>query len=122
MNRATHQWAGAVAGLLAVTTDRNDACSPLHHPMAAMVLGSIAGTLPDMIEPAIGNPHHRQFFHSVTIGTALVWGASRVYQWQPESDAEKVVRVALLVGGAAYLSHLLLDSSTPRSLPLLGHL
>lgn len=44
----------------------------------------------------------------------------KLYQWAPEDGFEKVVRAFLLVGGAAYLSHLALDALTSRSLPLVG--
>ena len=122
MNRVAHQWAGGIAGVLIALADSGDAESPMHNPLAAATLGAIAGRLPDFIEPAAGNPHHRQFFHSVAVGGALGWGVCSLWQWQPETDAERLLRAALLVGGAAYLSHLLLDATTPRRLPLVGRL
>lgn len=81
--------------------------------------GAALGKLPDLIEPAV-HPHHRQFFHSVVVAAGLVAGMRKLYQWAPDDDFEKLVRAFLLVGGAAYLSHLALDALTSRSLPLVG--
>lgn len=118
-NGATHQLAGAVAGIAVCATDNPDRATGVHHPLAAGAIGAALGKLPDMIEPAI-HPHHRQFFHSVVVAAGLVAGMRKLYQWEPEDGLEKVVRSLLLVGGAAYLSHLALDALTSRSLPLVG--
>ena len=44
----------------------------------------------------------------------------KIHQWEAEDDFERLLRGFLLVGGAAYLSHLALDAVTSRSLPLVG--
>lgn len=121
MNRIEHQWAGAAAGLAIAAADHGAADSPTHNPLLAATLGAAAGRLPDILEPAC-HPHHRQFFHSATVAAGLGYGVYRLWRWQPETDIERMLRAALLIGGVAYLSHLLLDASTPRSLPLLGRL
>jgi inner membrane protein len=83
--------------------------------------GYIFACLPDWIEPAT-NPNHRQFFHSVAFGVVLGIGLYKLYKWEPETAIEEVVRVTALVAGAAYFVHLFLDSTTPRSLPLVGRI
>lgn len=89
--------------------------------VAAGGLGALCGSLPDLIEPAT-NPHHRQFFHSVAFGIIVFEGLRRVYKWQPNDDWQRLARGITLIAGGAYLVHLAMDSTTPRSLPLLGRL
>lgn len=120
MNSPTHQLAGAISALLITQIDASEKSCAIHHPAAAISVGAFLGRLPDMIEPALRNPNHRQFFHSVTVFCCLIGGLRKVYQWETQDDLERLVRGALLVGGAAYLSHLFLDSTTKKSLPLLG--
>jgi len=122
MNGSTHQLAGAVAALVVTQKDTSSKYGALHHPAAAIPIGALLGKLPDMIEPALGNPHHRQFFHSIAVFGLLATGMHKIYHWEPRDDFEKIIRGILLVGGAAYLSHLALDALTSRSLPLVGRL
>jgi hypothetical protein len=39
-------------------------------------VGSLAGALPDLIEPSLGNPNHRGCFHSVAAAILVWWLAS----------------------------------------------
>lgn len=87
-------------------------------PTASAALAYAAGTLPDVLEPAV-SPNHRQFFHSLTAAGLLGHGLSRLWQWEPETDRDKVLKGAGLVIGGAYLVHLAMDATTPRSLPVL---
>lgn len=120
MNGPKHQFAGAIAALAITQIDAEDKTSMLHHPAAAIPIGAVLGRLPDMIEPSLGNPNHRQFFHSVAMLGLLGTGMYKLYHWNPQDNLEKILRGLLLLGGAAYLSHLTLDSLTSRSLPLVG--
>lgn len=90
-------------------------------PLLSALIASLLTNLPDMIEPA-SNPYHRQFFHSVLFGGAVAYAGVKAYEWLAEDDFEKAVRALLMVGCGAYLVHLLADSTTPRSLPLVGKL
>ena len=119
-NGVTHQLAGAVAGIAISAYDHEDKAGHLHHPVAAGTVGALLGKLPDMIEPALRNPHHRQFFHSFAVLGLVGWGVHKIHQWEPEDDFERLLRGFLLAGGAAYLSHLALDALTSRSLPWVG--
>lgn len=112
--------AAAGVGVVAVATWSPPEDHWSKHPFFAACVAGICGTLPDLIEPAI-SPHHRQFFHSVVFaaGMALALGVG-VYQWKPETEVGQVTRHLLLVAGAAYLIHLAMDATTPRSLPLIG--
>lgn len=77
------------------------------------LFGAVAGILPDLLEPAT-NPNHRKFFHSMTCGAAVAHGAfgSHTKNWNPEN------RHAVQLAALSYASHLLLDGSTPKGLPL----
>lgn len=107
--------------------------------------GYLGGAMPDLLEPATSG-HHRDFAHSVTGGALLC--ASPIYalsvRWREQARALEASADLLLVESAdraklaaqafwlnlaagilvgflaGYLSHLALDASTPRSLPLLG--
>jgi inner membrane protein len=86
----------------------------------AVVMGAAAAalpSLPDVLEPAL-HPNHRQFFHSVAFALAVAYGIRRVYVWDAQTDWDRLVRAALLVGGAAYLGHLARDAFTTKGLPL----
>jgi len=107
--------------------------------------GALGGMMPDVLEPAT-SPNHRKLAHSVVmLGTLTL---ARVVEWQTgcrrraAEDAE--VASSLLLGSkaradaelaavvwsffagfiagfvAGYASHLGLDATTLRSLPLLG--
>lgn len=89
-----------MATALAITQiDAEDKTSVLHHPAAAIPIGAFLGRLPDMIEPTLGNPNHRQFFHSVTLLGLLGTGAHKLYHWEPQDNLDKVPRGLLLLGG-----------------------
>lgn len=87
----------------------------------AVAMGAAAAcfpSLPDVLEPAL-HPNHRQFFHSIAFALAVACGIRRVYMWKTQTDCDRLVRAALLVGGAAYLGHLARDAFTAKGLPLL---
>lgn len=88
---------------------------------ASGLFGAVCGTLPDLIEPA-NNPNHRQFFHSIAFGAILSGGLWHLWQWRPDREWQIWARRAGLVAGGAYLVHLMLDSTTPKGLPVLGKL
>lgn len=88
-------------------------------PLIGGALAAFLTNLPDMLEPA-AHPNHCQFFHSLAFAAAVGLGWRKLYLWQPEDEAQKLLRFALQVGCAAYLVHLSLDASTSRSLPIVG--
>ena len=122
MNGPAHQLAGAIAAIAICAKDHEHKASPLHNPVAAGAVGALLGKLPDALEPALRNPHHRQFFHSVLMLGFVGWGVYMIYHWEPDDDFKRLLRSLLLIGGVAYLSHLALDALTSRSLPLVGRL
>lgn len=78
------------------------------------VAGTVGGILPDKLEPAY-DPNHRKFFHSITMGTALGFGLYPLHK----SNLPDLAKGILTVGTIGYLSHLALDSQTPKGLPLI---
>jgi len=90
-------------------------------PLAAGLLAALCGTLPDILEPAT-HPNHRQFCHSWVFMALLGGGLHKLYQWQPDTPWQEVLRWVGLVGGGSYLVHLAMDSTTSKSLPLLGRI
>ncbi len=117
-NGATHTAVGALTGLaMAVGGDHSKGED--FNPLLAIGTSTAFAKLPDLIEPAI-HPHHRQFFHSFGFLAMICYGLKKVYDWQPDDQSECFLRSLTLSAGAGYISHLVLDGFTPRSLPLLG--
>lgn len=93
---------------------------PLPHPMVAAPLSAVLASLPDILEPAL-NPHHRQVFHSLAFASLVGLGVYEAYKWEPTTQTQEMLRMLALIGGAAYLLHLLADMFSVRGLPLVGH-
>jgi hypothetical protein len=77
-------------------------------------VGAAVACVPDLLEPA-DTPNHRALFHSVCCGGAVTYGAFGEHTEELHPDDRHAIRVMAL----SYLSHLVLDSGTPKSLPLL---
>jgi len=133
----------AVAGLVAHDQQLHHVVIEV---MGGALGGWVGAQVPDWVEPAI-HSYHRSTFHSVATATASV-GAARRHggaalsflrtkanefeaRLQTEQDPLRrlgdaiVVALLRLLAGAlsgllsGYLSHLALDATTPRSIPLL---
>ena len=78
-------------------------------------MGGACGALPDIIEPA-DNPNHRALFHSLACAGLLTYGAFGKLTAVLWPENKHAIRIATL----SYLSHLLLDSETPKGLPMIG--
>lgn len=114
--RSVHKFAGTVAGVAASAASEEQVTLP--NILIGGAVGHVAAQLPDLLEPAT-SPHHRQFLHSWTMTIAIGYGLKKAYDWQPETNEERFYRSMLLIVGAAYFSHLVLDSFTKKSLPLI---
>lgn len=118
-NGSTHRMAAAVVvGSACFYAEANQQTKTVK-PFVGTGLAAILTNLPDMIEPA-SHPNHRQFFHSLAFAGLLGLATRKVYQWETDNLFDEATRFILLVGSAAYFVHLLLDFSTPRSLPIVG--
>lgn len=116
-NGADHIAAGALTGV--VMACHGQCQDEDVNPLLAIGASTVFSKLPDWIEPAT-NPHHRQFFHSVSFLVMLGYGLKKAYDWKPEDKGGQMLRFLTLCAGAGYISHLVLDGVTPRSLPFLG--
>ena len=43
----------------------------------------------------------------------------KLNKWEPEEDLSKVIKAASMIAVGAYMVHLAMDSTTPKSLPIL---
>ncbi|HOO55514.1 MAG TPA: metal-dependent hydrolase [bacterium] len=112
-----HTMVGAVTGAAYYTIDRKISDSEFDPEKAAacFMLGGLAGSLPDILEPPL-HRKHRSFFHSFTTLGAAVYAFNRIDSIDDIGDEDKTILKSML---SAYLTHLLLDSRTPAGLPLL---
>jgi len=78
------------------------------------LIGAVIGLSPDLLEPAT-NPKHRKLAHSLSVGGAALYSAKKSWD-NPQLNSEQ--KAGALASVAAYLSHLVLDSTTPASLPI----
>ena len=126
MNRRAHAVGSGLALAIAAYID---AVADPQHPecvagrnirvVASGGFAALCGSLPDLLEPAT-HPGHRQFFHSVAFAGILAAGLYQTYHWRPDDPVHRLIRGTILVAGGAYLVHLAMDATTPKSLPLLG--
>ena len=122
-NGKTHLVVGGLTGLAVALADQPAKSNKVsHNPLTSAVVGAFFGKLPDIIEPSLGNPHHRQFFHSVAFLSATAYACKKAYDWEPTNAWEAFLRGVALIAGGAYISHLVVDSFSSRSLPVIGKL
>ena len=142
-----HSQAGIATGVVAIPLICWMLESKLSLGEKAAVIGTclLGSCLPDLLEPA-RSPCHRGLFHSVLVGVGLFAGLfqiiamnsdERAVTWtsyneetvgwffgQPDSKTPprlnviNILLIALIIG---YLLHLVMDSTTPKGLPLLGN-
>lgn len=114
---ADHIAAGAITGVAMTGFDPSQLVDI--NPLFAIGTCTVFSKIQDWVAPAI-NPHHRQFFHSIGFLVMLGFGLKKTYNWKPEDKCSQIFRFLTLCAGGGYISHLVLDGLTPRSLPLLG--
>ena len=145
-NRRTHRAVGLAVGTAAAAYCARHDLTPIF--VAELVGGAIGGWIggitPDVLEPST-SPNHRNVAHSAVAGSAVLltgisgWQAfsrhraevsyrlSRTPEAHPDARAWAELRAVLwgvlagVITGfvAAYLSHLALDATTKRGIPLL---
>jgi membrane-bound metal-dependent hydrolase YbcI (DUF457 family) len=78
----------------------------------------LAGTAPDILEPAT-NPNHRALGHNVAVGTFLTkFAIANCSRKNP--DWQEFLKIAATVAIVSYAVHLIADGFTAKGLPLLG--
>ena len=118
MNKRTHIVVAAAAGVIAEVV-RCRCCDRPVELMNVILASSAAATfgiVPDILEPAV-HPNHRSLFHGLAMAGCAGYGVKAAASQQEWPEWMKALAVGAAVG---YLSHLALDATTPKSLPLLG--
>ena len=117
MDKSEHAIIGALVslGLYGVYKYSKQEKPTVHGAIGSLLLGGIAGVLPDIVEPAT-NPNHRSLFHSIALLVILAYGNKKAWESQNLTEDQKLV-ISML--SAAYGSHLVSDGSTPKSIPFL---
>lgn len=116
-NAASHRFGAAITiGAISAYSEHKNGQSTFK-PLAHSALAAACGTLPDILEPAF-HPNHRRFFHSVGFAGLLGYGMYELYKWETEDEFYQFLKGLGLVIGGAYLVHLAMDASTPKSLPV----
>jgi membrane-bound metal-dependent hydrolase YbcI (DUF457 family) len=77
-------------------------------------LGAGASIIPDILEPPT-NPHHRKIFHSL----AMVVVASIAVTKIKKSNLPVSTKHRITTAGLGFISHLIMDSTTPYGLPII---
>lgn len=116
MDKTEHAIVGALTGLVTYRLHKlNENEAPtIQGALGFILLGGFAGVLPDILEPAT-SPNHRSFFHSAALLLMLAHVSQKAWESQNLTDVQKLVISAFT---SAYGSHLLSDSLTPKSIPL----
>jgi len=84
--------------------------------LGSLIVGGLASIAPDILEPAT-SPSHRSFFHSIILLVVLACGNQKVWESQNMTEDQKLI---LSVLSAAYGSHLVSDSVTPKGIPFIA--
>lgn len=121
-NFKTHAIAGVASGIGVTLYDyqKNKNKDPnVDFDFLQLLINIIAGftgaALPDKLEPAY-HPNHRSTCHSLSAAALNGWGMNVTENLENLDPRWKSVIKSLSFG---YLSHLALDLSTPKGLPLL---
>lgn len=133
-DRREHNTFGAILGGLAaaLSSRATNGGDLLREIIAGAAGGYLGSSLADVLEPPT-SPNHRSVFHGIALnGLAAYHGTGPLLRWrtrggQPATDPagaptnrDDALMSAFALGAASgHASHLLLDSETPRGLPLL---
>ncbi len=122
-NFKTHALVGAAAGLGVTVWEHRkikekdpNAELDIWKLLINLCAGMAGAILPDKIEPAI-HPNHRTTFHSLASGGGSVYLAKKLMT-EP-AFIHPGFKYPILAFALGYCSHLDLDGTTPKGLPLL---
>jgi membrane-bound metal-dependent hydrolase YbcI (DUF457 family) len=82
--------------------------------LKSVLTAGFFGMLPDLAEPAT-DPNHRGLIHSLVAFIGGTYGTCKGLQ---DNRVNSPAKELLLAAFAGYTSHLLVDGTTPRRLPL----
>jgi hypothetical protein len=120
MRAKGHRIAGVLIGggwVLAEWWHRKQSNTDEHFPTGKFLLyagtGYALASLPDWIEPSLGNPNHRQYFHSASFVVVLVAIQQSDWLKAQAEPLQAIIRAVIF----QYLVHVGVDALTPRSVP-----
>ncbi|MEO0082149.1 MAG: metal-dependent hydrolase [candidate division WOR-3 bacterium] len=118
MRRSTHVAVGAFAacGAELIRCFVNKEQVDWLKVAAAGLVGGCVAVAPDLLEPAL-HPNHRGLFHGLATGGAAVYGAVKNTKATAPDTWLRLLGRSAAIG---YLSHLVLDATTPKGLPIVG--
>ena len=118
LNRYEHAIIGALValGLYGLYKYVKQEEPTIQGALGSLIVGGLAGIAPDILEPAT-SPTHRSLFHSITLLVVLAYANQKVWESQNLSEDQKLFIHML---SAAYGSHLVSDSVTPKSIPFIA--
>ena len=120
-NFKTHFLVGAATGAVAnlVKQASQKALDPgrefsWYELLAWSAAGGAIASIPDLLEPAT-SPNHRGFFHSIAFGALAIFALKGKHLDRIDSEVKELLGLAAY----SYLSHLFLDATTPKGLPII---
>jgi len=118
VNGKTHLAAGLLCGVFvevaySLATKRQVILSNL---ALSGLAGALSAALPDVLEPAV-DPNHRSLCHGGLAVCGVAYGLRKVVTTAEMPDWLGALARGALVG---YASHLVLDATSPKGLPLLA--
>ena len=116
-NRSEHAGLGALVGLGTYAFLKWAQKEPmtLGGAIAYTAGGAAIACVPDILEPAL-HPNHRALFHSFATAGGIVYVNKAVLE---SLNISPEAKLGCVVASAAYLSHLGVDATTPRGLPII---
>lgn len=109
--------AGISLGVYALYKSHNKEPWTLEGVLISGGLGAITALLPDILEPS-SHPNHRGAFHSWGALAILILSNHKILQNDVFSNLSDNEKLALILASVGYGSHLLVDSQTPKGLPI----
>ena len=127
-NRSDREVAGALAGAIAAlcTSQAKSPWEALLHAAVGAAGGFAGSGFADAMKPAT-SPNHRSLCHGLAAnGLAAYAGLPALLRWRLETtgdentnEASRLASAAAVGAAAGHASHLALDATTPRGLPVL---
>lgn len=119
-DRKVHSIIGSTSGAAFYLIESYDKKEDFHlgNCMAGTLGGLLGGVMTDYLDPP-NNPNHRKFAHSIIFGSGLVAGLEDLFNWIDGLDIYDYFKYFLKCLVVGYISHLLIDSTTPKSLPII---
>ena len=118
MNRNEHILISGIGTAILDLFDQAESGEPINflQTLFSSFVGSIGGTIPDIVEPSFRNPNHRGFFHSVAASGVLHLSENMI---KSSENVHPFVKKLFIDLSRGYKFHLLADATTKRSLPLI---